>query len=124
MLDRPYGTVSVLTHKDSKLVAPLTKEPCLNAPTDPSLCSASDHETNAEQDSSSTGELGSSLKSLDTETKRRRGRTICSRSKKRAAKLRQKANQNTSKGVKRQVLHLKLQAPFDQEPIHDEHGSV
>ena len=92
MLDRPYGTVSVLTRKDSKHVAPLTKEPYLNAPTDPSLCSASDHDTDAEQDSTSTGELETPLNSLNTETKRRRGRTISSRSKKRATKSRHKAN--------------------------------
>ena len=113
MRDRPDGTVSVLTRKNSKLVAPLTKEPYLNAPTDPALCSASDHDTDVEQDSSSSGELESPLNSLNTEKKRRRGRTTRSRSKKREGKLRENANQATSKGVKSQVLQLKLQAPFD-----------
>ena len=123
MLDRPYGTVSVLSRKDRVLDAPLKTEPYLNVPTDPPLSSATHQGSGAEHELSPTCQLTSPLTSLDKQTKRRRGRLKRSH-KKRDVNSGQHADHLKKKGAQVQALHLKLQALFDEDPIQDEQGSV
>ena len=124
MLDRPYGTVSVLSRKDSVLDAPPKTEPYLNAPTDPPLSSAAHQGSGAEHELSPTFQRTSPLTSLDKQTKRRRGRLKRSRDKKRDVNSGKQVDHPKKKGVQGQSLHLKLQAPFNQEAIQDEQGIV
>ena len=124
MLDRPYGTLSVLSRKDSLLDAPLKTEPYLNAPTDPPLNSATHQDSGTEHESSPTFQLESPLTTLNKQTKRRRGRLKHSRNKKREATSGQHVDQHKSNGAQGQALHNILQATFDQDPVQYEQGSV
>ena len=124
MLHRPYGTVSVLSPKHIILEAPLKTEPYLNAPTDPPLSSATHQDSGAEPELSPTSQLTSPLTNIDKQTKRRRGHLNRSRNKKRDVKSGQHVDRSKKNGIQGQALHLKLQAPFNQESIQDEQGSV
>ena len=117
MLDRPYGTVSVLSRKYSVLDAPPKTEPYLNAATDPPLRSAIHQGSGAEHELSPTCQLTSPLTSPDKQTKRRRGRLKRSRNKQRDVKSGRHVDHPKKNGVQGQALHLKLQAPFNQEAI-------
>ena len=91
---------------------------------DPPLSSATHQDSGAENESSPTSQLDSLLSSLNKQTKRRRGRLKLSCNKKGEATSGQHVDQPKLNGAQAQALHLKLQAPFNQEAIQDEQGSV